>query len=128
MAHVPLYMNKVNGWEKVNTSVNANPVDLDHLLEHNVELGSKAVRIRSLSAEYAMITARKQAITAEIQEIMREGQTLLDYVQTGVRQHYGLRSEKLVEFGLRPICAKALPPSPVPPPPLPETVAPDTAK
>jgi hypothetical protein len=127
MAYVPLYMNKVNGWEKVHTSVNANPNDLAHLLNHNGELGTKAARMRALSAEQAVITARKQSINAEMQEIMRDGQTLLDYIQTGVRQHYGLRSEKLVEFGLRPIRAKALPPSTEPPPTLPETVAPETA-
>jgi hypothetical protein len=34
MARVPLYMNNVNGWEKVNRSVSANPDDLGHLLDH----------------------------------------------------------------------------------------------
>lgn len=128
MAYVPLYMNKVNGWEKVSVSVSANPDDLSHLLDHNGELGSKAARMRSLSAEQAVLTARKQAISVEMQGLIREGQTLLDYVQTGVRQHYGLGSEKLVEFGLRPIRSKARPAPTEPPPPFPETVAPDTAK
>src|SRR5215203_1322894 len=128
MAHVPLYMNKVNGWEKVSTSVSANPDDLSHLFDHNGELRSKAVRMRSLSAEQATLTARKQAISVEMQGLMRDGQTLLDYIQTGVRQHYGLGSEKLVEFGLQPNRYKARQEPTEPPPPLPETVAPDTAK
>ena len=130
MAHVPLYMNDVNGWEKMHVAVNANPKDLSHLLDHNGQLGGKAVRIRALSAEQALLTARKQVITAEIQTLLREGNTLLDYVQTGVRQHYGLNSEKLVEFGLQPIRTKARTPKTEPAPTEPEPVqtAPDSAQ
>lgn len=128
MARVPLYMNNVNGWEKMNVAVSANPKDLSHLLDHNGQLGAKAVRIRALSAEQAMLNARKQVITAEIQTLLREGQTLLDYIQTGVRQHYGLYSEKLVEFGLQPIRTKARTPKTEPQPPAPENAAPESAQ
>jgi hypothetical protein len=128
MARVPLYMNEVNGWEKVNTSVSANPADLGHLLDHNGQLGTKATRMRALSAEQAMLTARKQVITAEMQTLRREGQTLLDYIQTGVRQHYGLGNEKLVEFGLQPTRSKARAPKTEPPPPVPEKTAPDSVQ
>jgi hypothetical protein len=128
MAYVPLYMNKVNGWEKMNTSVDANPDDLSHLLDHNGELKTKATRMRSLSAEQARLSARKQAISVEMQGLLRDGQTLLDYIQTGVRQHYGLNSEKLVEFGLRPLRSKPRPATEEPPPPGTETVAPDPAQ
>jgi len=121
-------MNEVNGWEKVNTSVTANAFDLGHLQDHNGQLGAKAERMRVLSAEQAALTARKQLVTAEMQQLFREGQTLLDYVQTGVRQHYGLRSEKLLEFGIRPIRGKSRPPKTEPPPPAPETTSPDTAE
>jgi hypothetical protein len=128
MARVPLYMNEVNGWEKVNTSVNANPKELGHLLDHNGQLETKATRMRALSAEQAMLTARKQVVTAEMQTLRREGQTLLDYIQTGVRQHYGLNSEKLIEFGLQPTRSRARAPKTEPPPPVPESAAPETAQ
>jgi hypothetical protein len=122
MANVPLYMNDVNGWEKVTKGVAANADEVSHLVDHSTQLEQKAARMRFLSVEQAALTASKQLITQEMQRLFREGQTLLDFVQTGVRQHYGLRSDKLVEFGLRPFRGKT-------PAPAPETTAnPDTTE
>jgi hypothetical protein len=87
-----------------------------------------AVTMRSLSGEQAILTSRKQVVTAQIQEFFRQGQTLLDYIQTGVRQHYGLSNEKLVEFGIQPLRTKARLKLEPPPPPGTETVAPDPEK
>lgn len=37
-----------------------------------------------------------------MQELFREAETLADHIRTAVRTFYGVNSEKLVEFGLKP--------------------------
>ena len=58
--------------------------------------------LKDLSARQASLTADKQEVTKRLQEVNREGQRLLTFVDSGIREHYGTRSEKLVEFGQQP--------------------------
>ena len=58
--------------------------------------------MKGLSAQQASLTASKQEVTKRLQELNRKGQRLLTFVDAGVREHYGTRSEKLVEFGQQP--------------------------
>ncbi len=89
-----------------------------------------------LSAQQAVLTARKQETTKQMQDQFRRGEQLVDFLHTGLRQHYGKDSEKLVEFGLqpfrgRPRSRKASPPTPeapAPSEPASGTSDPDTAK
>lgn len=65
-----------------------------------------------------------------MRDLFRAGETLVDFIRTGVRQHYGLDSDKLVEFGMQPNRGRSrAPKAPEPPPPPVESVAtPDIAQ
>jgi hypothetical protein len=67
-----------------------------------LRLDTVLTEVRSLTAEQASLMSRKQEVTKRLAELMKEGSTLLDFLDTGVRQEYGRQSEKLVEFGLQP--------------------------
>jgi hypothetical protein len=58
--------------------------------------------LKSLTAQQASLTAAKQDITKRIQELNTDGLRLLTFVDAGIRQHYGNRSEKLLEFDQKP--------------------------
>ena len=58
-------------------------------------------------------------------KLLEEGLKLATFLRVGVRQHYGNRSEKLVEFGFQPFRSRRVPPPPEPPP-SPEVTAPVT--
>ncbi|HWM92816.1 MAG TPA: hypothetical protein VN493_18775 [Thermoanaerobaculia bacterium] len=134
MAEMPQYMKRVAGWDLTNTAVVANVDDLRHLEVYQADLDQKADRFRALIARQAAQRASKQETSREIKELFRETETLVDYIRTGVRQHYGLNSQKLVEFGIKPTGRRARAAKPAPPPgpeaPAPaESVSdPDTAK
>jgi len=59
--------------------------------------------------------------TKNLQAVLVEGRKLATFLRGGVKQRYGDRSEKLVEFGLAPFPQKAKatvePKPPVTPPP-----------
>jgi hypothetical protein len=116
MADVPLYMNRVAGWERVTTAIAANAAELSHLESHRVQLVGILGQFRVLSSQQIALAASKQETTQEMQELFRLAETLADYLRTGVRQHYGLGSEKLVEFGLQPIRRRPRSPKPPEPP------------
>ena len=85
-----------------NKTLAANAAELQHLEPKRLQLEALLTEVRSLTAEQATLAARKQEVSKRLAELMQEGNTLMDFLDTGVRQHYGRRSEKLVEFGLQP--------------------------
>jgi hypothetical protein len=85
-----------------NAAVAANAADLPHLEPKRFRLSEVLVEARSLLTEQASLAARKQEVTRRLAELIQEGNTLVAFLNSGVRQHYGRRSEKLSEFGVQP--------------------------
>lgn len=77
--------------------------------------------MRSLYLQYTTLRATKQDLAQQIQEALREGDALADFLKTGARAHYGNDSEKLIEFGIQPFRGRRRKKDPEP---VPETVAP----
>jgi hypothetical protein len=122
MADLWQYMNKVNGWDKVDTAVTTNVADLPQFEMDAVRLREKGQLARTLFAQQAALTAARQEVTRELNQVIVDGDALVDFIKTGVRVHYGKDSEKLVEFGIRPFRSRSR--SSAPKPPTPETTAP----
>jgi hypothetical protein len=102
MAEERLYMNTVNGWDKMDTAVTANSEQLPHLEINLPKLREKSQRARSLYARYAATVASKQEIWKELQQVLGEGDAVMKFLKEGVKAHYGKDNEKLVEFGVQP--------------------------
>jgi ABC-type transporter Mla subunit MlaD len=96
------YAHLVTGWEKTATALAANAADLPHLEGRRTRLDALLEQISSLSAQQSVLTASKQDVSKRLQAALQEASSLADFLRTGVREHYGTRSEKLVEFGLQP--------------------------
>jgi hypothetical protein len=115
MSRVPLYMHRVAGWEVTLQGVDANAGDLQYLERQSAELGQVEQQFKELLAQQSALTASKQETTKQMQELFRRGETLVDFIRTGVRQHYGKDSEKLIEFGLQPFRGRTRAAKPLPP-------------
>ena len=102
MAETRLYMNMVNGWDKMDTAVSANKQQLSHLEILLPKLRDRSQRARSLYAKYAAMMAAKQEVWKELQQVLEEGTSAMRFLKEGVRYHYGKDNEKLVEFGVQP--------------------------
>lgn len=130
MAKEPKYGATLNGWERLLTSMEANGEDFKTLETYRTQLKSMLDTAREASAQQAAMAATKQEASKNLQALLVEGRKLANFLRNGVKQHYGNRSEKLVEFGLAPLRARAKakvdPQPPAPPPPSP-TPHPTTA-
>lgn len=103
MARIRQYTHRFNTWDQTTSAVTANGPILQHLEVPNTKLINLSGNVRSLVMEQAALDARKQEITKLLKQYMQEGDTLTDLLRTGVRQHFGYRNEKLVEFGIQPL-------------------------
>lgn len=80
----------------------ANSTELPHLEVPRQLAVTVLTEIKDLTAQQASLTAAKQEVSKRLEALNQEGQKLLTFLDVGVRQHYGTRSEKLVEFGQQP--------------------------
>ena len=101
----------------------ANKADLPQMEISMTKLGTVMARVMDVSKQQGALTASKQAASKELQTLLTEGQRLANGLRALVKEHYGIRSEKLAEFGLQPFRGRVRtvkPPTPAPATP-PET-------
>jgi hypothetical protein len=97
----------VGGWEQLLTALLANTQQFLHLEEQRNRLQQLLERARQLATEQDLHTAAKQEASKELKVILADGKKLATFLRNGVKERFGNRSEKLVEFGVQ-----ALPPPP----------------
>lgn len=138
MARLRQYLNFLNGWEQVDSAVEARAAELPQLELMRPKLQSLLEQARSLSVRLDAETATKQDTQKQLRKVLRQGQALVDFMRTGAREHYGPDSEALVAFGVQPFRGRpfrsrkrATPPEAASPekPPVPtSTSTPEAAK
>jgi len=118
-----------SSWKLLSTSLAANSKDLPHLEAHRVELADTLTKTEELTTQIAALTASKQEASKQLEVLMVGGRKLATYLRVGVKQNYGNRSEKLVEFGLQPLrIHRKAAEAPAPTPAAPGTTTPSTPK
>jgi hypothetical protein len=96
------YATTVYGWKTLGSGLETNAGDHQNLEGHRLLLDQMTERADTLVARRNALEAEKQAVTRELQTLLDQGRTVATFLRAAMRQHYGTRSEKLVEFGLRP--------------------------
>lgn len=89
-------------WQDLAGSMAANSADLPHLEAHRTRLAELLKQAQELSLQQAALTASKQDVSKQLVALFGEGRKVATFLRVGVRQHYGNRSEKLLEFKLKP--------------------------
>jgi hypothetical protein len=59
--------------------------------------------MKELGVKQASLTADKQEVSKRLATLNREAKVLMTSMDSGLRAQYGTRSEKLVEFGRKPL-------------------------
>jgi hypothetical protein len=126
MAREPKYGVTINGWERLLTSLESNAGDFPQLEAYRAQLRTMLESAREASAQQAAIKANKQETTKRLQAVLADGRKLANFLRNGVRQRYGNRAEKLVEFDLKPLRTRTrtAPETPTVKPPEPPAPAP----
>jgi hypothetical protein len=88
--------------QRFHTSMETAVSQIPHLEAGRARLGERLGVAQDLAKQQAAATAAKQELSAQFQSAMSDVQLLATMLRKGVRQHFGIRSEKLAEFGLQP--------------------------
>jgi hypothetical protein len=89
--------------EKLLATVAANKDDLQHLESYRTQLEVEVAGAKSASIRQSTLQAEVQQTTRDLEGFLSRGADLENRLRTGIRSRYGNRSEKLTEFGMRPL-------------------------
>jgi hypothetical protein len=130
MARQMPYVGELGSMQRLIASLEANRADLGHLEGSLTQFGELVAKTQDLAKQQAALTAAKQDVSQQLKVQIVEGLRLATLLRVALRQHYGIRSEKLAEFGLQPFRGrnrKASSPAPeIPEPPAPADPNPTT--
>ena len=115
----------VTDWEQLLVSLLANIAELPHLEAPRAKLQALLEEVRALVTQQDVHTAAKQQISQRLKILLATGKKLATFLRTGIKEHFGNRNEKLVEFGVQtfrrrkqdPAVTKPPVPGPTPEPP-----------
>ena len=122
MSNESTYSGILGEWQRLEAALSANSSQIPHLEASRLILVDLLSQAQTLARQQAALKAEKQGITQELQATISDGQRLATVLRKGLQQYYGIRSEKLTEFGLQPFRGRAGrtepqdPGTPIPPP------------
>ena len=93
---------KVGSWQRLIATLDANAGEIPHLQALRDRLETMVGQVADLQKQQAAHRAAMQGTTQQFQEMVVEGQRLATLLRQSVKQHYGIRAEKLAEFGVQP--------------------------
>ena len=126
---------RMEAWERLIQRMAANGPELAHLEGTRTRLEAMLTEAREAAAQQAAHTSGKQEATQKLKVLQVEGERLANVLRGAVKQHFGIRSEKLSEFGMKPFRGRSrkktepgLKPAPSPETPASATPAEDSPK
>jgi hypothetical protein len=121
---------RVGRVQRVLSRLAGNREELQHIEPSRARLEVLFGQIQDAAGRQALHTAGKQEASQQFQSLLTEAERLITVLLLAVKQHYGIRAEKLADFGMKPFrgrTRKASPtPAPEPPAPEPEPTTPPT--
>lgn len=93
---------KLGTLQQLATSIAANIPELPHLEKSGLLYVEMVNNLQGISKQQATLVASKQEASKQFRTLLLECQRLASVLRGAIKQHYGIRSEKLAEFNLQP--------------------------
>jgi UDP-N-acetylmuramyl tripeptide synthase len=108
MAKESTYAGKLGELQRFTAALTANKAELSHLEGTITRLESLLSQAQQAAAQQKALTASKQETSKQLKVALVEGKRLMTGLATLLKEFYGLRSEKIAEFGLQPFRGRKL--------------------
>ncbi len=102
MSKARTYSEVFGDWQRMLPKLEANVGELGHLQPQWTKLGGLLAEGVDINKQQEAMAASKQEASKRLKVIVTEGERLATVLRLSVKEHYGIRSEKLAEFGLQP--------------------------
>lgn len=129
MAYENTNVAKLGALQQFATAIAANTAELPQLEKSTLQFVGMVSTLQGIAKEQATLVASKQEASKQFKTLLIECQRLASVLRAAIKQHYGIRSERLAEYNLQPFRgrkpsekrrSKKTQPEPVPVPAQPE--------
>ena len=97
---------KKGDWGGLLATMAANSADLTHLEPLRAQLAAQLDKAVDIGKQQAGLIASKQEMSKQLRVVITEGNRLATLLRSAIKQHYGIRAEKVAEFGVKPFRGK----------------------
>ena len=117
MARETTYSGMMGSWQRLLETLEANGADLPQLQPFRTKLEALLEQALEINRRQAALKAEKQAASKQMREVAAQAQRLETAMRGLIKEHFGIRDEKLAAFGLQPFRGRK--PAPQEPEPAP---------
>jgi len=96
------YAGKTEKLQQLVGAIEVNAAEVPHLEGTRQKMVVIIGRTQDVFKRQAALKASKQGLSQELRALVTEGDRLATAVRSLLKEHYGLRAEKLTEFGIQP--------------------------
>ena len=116
MARETTNTGKLGRLQQFSAAMEANKDDLPHLEVNRAQLVTHLTQAQDAVKQQAAFRASKQESSRQLRTSLSESERVANVLRLAVIQHFGIRSEKLAEFGLQPFRSRSRKAKPAPEP------------
>lgn len=117
MARETTYRGMWGDWQSLLGKLEANISELPQLEPFRIKLGAVLSQALGINQQQEAMRASKQEASKQLRKLASEGNRLAALARAAVKEHYGIRDEKIAEFGLQPFRGRKAKPAAVAPAP-----------
>jgi hypothetical protein len=119
MAKQTTYTGMMGDWQQLLQMLADNTSEFPQIEPYRVKLGTMLTQALDVTKRQAGLKAEKQELSKQLRQLTQDGQRLASAVRVLLKEHYGVRDEKLAAFGLQPFRGRSRKPAPEPTPETP---------
>ena len=105
MRKAQTFAKKITEWELINTNIKPHLQEMPYLQEIVTALDALIAEGKSLDSQQEAARSQLQDLVHRRQELEKQGQSLRSRAASHLRGSFGLTSDDLVRFGVRPLKA-----------------------
>ena len=102
MSSETTYAGVLGDLRRLDAALEANLAEIPHLQGARERIQALLGRGHDVAKQQAALKAAKQEMSQQLRTLIADGQRVATAVRSMLKEHYGLRSEKLAEFGVQP--------------------------
>jgi hypothetical protein len=123
----------IGDWQRLLQTLEANSAEIPQIEPFRAKLGGMLTQALDITKRQSGLKAEKQEMSKQIRQLASDANRLASAVRILLKEHYGIRDEKLTAFNVLPFRGRAAKAAPDPqgpgttPPPTPTPHPPTTA-
>jgi hypothetical protein len=119
MAKQRTYTGMIGDWQQLLEMLAANSAEFPQIEPYRVKLGTLLTQALDVGKRQAGLKAEKQELSKQLRQLTADGQRVASAVRVLLKEHFGIRDEKLTAFGLQPFRGRTRKPATEPTPETP---------